>query len=69
MENKYIFLIYLLMNKIELLFCYLCGNGELGKAKQLYEKENIDMHFRFNQAFYKSCRSNHIEVVIWFRKN
>src|SRR5437870_2287340 len=46
-------------------FLRYCEDGELIKAKRIYEFRKVDIHANEDQALMYSCRNGYIEIAKW----
>jgi hypothetical protein len=47
------------------LFILACKYGHLEKAKELYEKGEVDISYEEESAFCYACAYGHLEVAKW----
>lgn len=52
--------------KLENEFIKLCEEGDLVKAKNLYENSRKMDYELYNDALMKVCKNGNLEVVQWF---
>ena len=47
------------------LFNFYCKDGDIVKAKKIYQSFNIDIHYLHAAAFVDACEYGHLNVAKW----